>query len=55
MNVINKKSKKVLNVITLFSVGGATETVVSMAHGLILRGYEVHIATGPNIPTEGSM
>ncbi|MHB8929040.1 MAG: glycosyltransferase family 4 protein [Melioribacteraceae bacterium] len=53
--MIDKKSKKVLNIITLFSVGGATETVVSMAHGLILRGYEVHIATGPNIPTEGSM
>lgn len=52
--MINKK-KKVLNIITLFSVGGATETVVSMAEGLIQHGYEVHIATGPNIPTEGSM
>lgn len=52
---MNNKSKKVLNIITLFSVGGATETVVSMAEGLIKKGYDVHIATGPNIPTEGSM
>ncbi len=51
----NKKTKKVLNVITLFSIGGATETVVSMTHGLLQKGYEVHIATGPNIPAEGSM
>ena len=49
------KKIKVLNIITLFSVGGATETVVSMAEGLNKKGYDVHIATGPNIPTEGSM
>lgn len=49
------KKIKVLNIITLFSVGGATETVVSMAEGLNKKGYEVHIATGPNIPAEGSM
>lgn len=46
---------KVLEVITLFSVGGATETVVSLAAGLREKGYEVHIATGPNVPSEGSM
>lgn len=50
-----QKKIKVLNIITLFSVGGATETVVSMAEGLNKKGYDVHIATGPNIPTEGSM
>ena len=49
------KKIKVLNIITLFSVGGASETVVSMAEGLNKKGYDVHIATGPNIPTEGSM
>lgn len=49
------KKIKVLNIITLFSVGGATETVVSMAEGLNKKGYDVHIATGPNLPTEGSM
>ncbi len=52
---LEKKKIKVLNVITLFSVGGATETVVSMADGLIKKGYDVHIATGPNNPAEGSM
>jgi glycosyltransferase involved in cell wall biosynthesis len=55
INVNTKTQKKVLNIITLFSVGGATETVVSMAAGLKEKGYEVHIATGPHIPTEGSM
>lgn len=47
--------KKVLNIITLFSIGGATETVVSMARGLQKLGYEVEIATGPHIVSEGSM
>jgi glycosyltransferase involved in cell wall biosynthesis len=46
---------KILNIITLFSIGGATETVVSMAEGLIKKGYDVHIATGPHIASEGSM
>ncbi len=50
-----KRNIRVLNIITLFSVGGATETVVSMASGLREKGYDVHIATGPPIPTEGSM
>jgi glycosyltransferase involved in cell wall biosynthesis len=51
----NNQKIKILNIITLFSVGGATETVVSMAAGLREKGYEVHIATGPNVPSEGSM
>lgn len=51
----NNSQIKILNIITLFSVGGATETVVSMAEGLKAKGYDVHIATGPHIPTEGSM
>jgi glycosyltransferase involved in cell wall biosynthesis len=50
-----KKQIKILNVITLFSIGGATETVVSMAEGLKKKGYTVHVATGPNIVSEGSM
>jgi glycosyltransferase involved in cell wall biosynthesis len=52
-----KKNKqlKILNIITLFSIGGATETVVSMAEGLIKKGHTVHVATGPNIISEGSM
>ncbi len=52
---LNKSKIKILQVITLFSVGGATETVISMASGLKDVGYDVHIATGPNIPSEGSM
>lgn len=51
----NDKKLKILNIITLFSIGGATETVVSMAEGLIKKGYIVHIATGPHIASEGSM
>ncbi len=49
------KKLKILEIITLFSIGGATETVVSMAEGLIKKGYIVHVATGPNIISEGSM
>lgn len=46
---------KALHIITLFSIGGATETVISIVEGLQNKGYTVHIATGPNIPSEGSM
>jgi len=54
---MNKKSReiKILEIITLFSIGGATETVVSMAKGLKNLGYEVEVATGPHIISEGSM
>jgi glycosyltransferase involved in cell wall biosynthesis len=45
----------VLMVVTLFSVGGAQETVVSIAGGLRARGYAVDIVTGPPLPAEGDM
>lgn len=51
----NDENLKILEIITLFSIGGATETVVSMAEGLMKDGKTVHIATGPNIISEGSM
>jgi glycosyltransferase involved in cell wall biosynthesis len=54
-NNFHNKNLKILEVITLFSIGGATETVVSMAEGLMKEGMTVHIATGPNIISEGSM
>ena len=46
---------KILEIITLFSVGGATETVVSIASGLINKSLYVDIVTGPNINVEGDM
>jgi glycosyltransferase involved in cell wall biosynthesis len=48
-------SKKVLHIITLFSVGGATENTIYTVDGLIKKGYDVDIITGPNISSEGSM
>jgi glycosyltransferase involved in cell wall biosynthesis len=54
--MVKKNNKiKILEIITLFSIGGATETVVSMAKGLQKLGHEVEIATGPPIVSEGSM
>lgn len=47
--------KKVLHIITLFSVGGATENTVLTCAGLIKKGYHVDIVTGLNISSEGSM
>ncbi len=55
MNQNPIKDLKILELITLFSVGGATETVVSLASGLKELGCNVEIATGPNIASEGSM
>lgn len=49
------KNFKILEIITLFSVGGATETVVSIASGLINKSMHVDIITGPNINVEGNM
>lgn len=49
------KSLRILEIITLFSVGGATETVIYMADGLTKKGHVVHVATGPHIVSEGSM
>lgn len=50
-----QKKYKVLHIITLFSVGGATENTVFTVKGLRDLGYEVDLATGPNISSEGSM
>jgi len=56
MNLENKNTrKKVLHIITLFSVGGATENTIFTVDGLIKKGYDVDIITGPNISSEGSM
>ena len=51
----NNTRKKVLHIITLFSVGGATENTIYTVDGLIKKGYDVDIITGPNISSEGSM
>lgn len=42
-------------VVTLFSIGGATETVVSLCHGLQEKGYDIDIVTGPPLESEGDM
>jgi glycosyltransferase involved in cell wall biosynthesis len=49
------KHFRVLQIITLFSVGGATETVISLARGLKEKGYEVTVVSGPHIESEGDM
>ena len=49
------RNLKVIELVTLFSIGGATETVISIAEGLIKKGFNVEIATGPHIKSEGSM
>lgn len=46
---------KILNFITVFSIGGATEHVVISSEGLKKLGYDVSVITGPNNPSEGSM
>lgn len=48
-------NKKVLHIITLFSVGGATENTVFTCAGLIKKGYQVDLITGQHISSEGSM
>lgn len=48
-------NKKILHIITLFSIGGATENTIFTVAGLIKKGYKVDIITGPNISAEGSM
>jgi glycosyltransferase involved in cell wall biosynthesis len=50
-----KKQQRILQIITLFSIGGATETVVALSKGLVDNGYDVEIVTGPHIPAEGDM
>jgi len=49
------KNLKILEIITLFSIGGATETVISIASGLRNKSLSVDIITGPNINIEGDM
>lgn len=50
-----EQKKKVLLVITLFSIGGATETVVNLAAGLLAKRYAVKIVTGPPLKNEGDL
>jgi glycosyltransferase involved in cell wall biosynthesis len=50
-----KENIKILEIITLFSVGGATETVISIAAGLKNKSLSVDVITGPNIEIEGDM
>ena len=53
---MNQRSgTKVLHIITLFSIGGATENTLLSVEGLQELGYDVQILTGPNIGSEGSM
>lgn len=47
--------RRILQIITLFSVGGATETVVSLAKGLETQGFDVTVVAGPHIPFDGDM
>jgi glycosyltransferase involved in cell wall biosynthesis len=54
MSPLDKKIR-VLHIITLFSVGGATETVISIAKGLMLRNYDITVVSGPFIESEGDM
>ncbi len=49
------KRIKVLHIITVFSIGGATENTLFTVEGLKSLGYDVSILTGPNIPSEGSL
>ncbi len=51
----NYSDIKVLHIITLFSIGGATENTIFTCEGLIKKSYKVDIITGPNISSEGSM
>jgi glycosyltransferase involved in cell wall biosynthesis len=53
--IVPDPKPSVLMVVTLFSVGGATETVVAIAGGLRARGYSVDIVTGLPLPAEGDM
>lgn len=51
----NQPKLKVLEIITLFSIGGATETVISLTSGLQKETFLIDIITGPNIENEGDM
>lgn len=49
------RKPKILHIITVFSVGGATEGVIALASGLQQKGYDVEIATGLNVVSEGDL
>ncbi|MCS7210852.1 MAG: glycosyltransferase family 4 protein [Chloroherpetonaceae bacterium] len=49
------RKPKILHIITVFSIGGATEGTLALAKGLQEKGYEVEIATGYHVPAEGSL
>jgi glycosyltransferase involved in cell wall biosynthesis len=51
----SRESPKVLEIITLFSIGGATETVISITSGMISKLLKVEIVTGSNVKYEGDM
>ncbi len=46
---------KILQIITVFSVGGATQGVLWLARSLQEKGFDVHIVTGYNIASEGDL
>ncbi|MCX7875229.1 MAG: glycosyltransferase family 4 protein [Melioribacteraceae bacterium] len=50
-----EKEIKVLHIITLFTVGGATENTLFTVAGLIKKGYKVDIITGSSKNDEGGM
>ncbi len=50
-----QKNLKILHIITVFSIGGATENTLLTVRGFIKKGYKVDILTGPNISSEGDM
>lgn len=52
---LNHNNLKILHIITVFSIGGATENTLLTAKGFIEKGYKVDILTGPNISSEGDM
>lgn len=48
-------NKKVLHIITLFTVGGATENTLFTCGGLVKKGYRIDIITGSTKSDEGGM
>ena len=52
---INREKIKVLHIITVFSIGGATENTLLSVEYLQELGYDVSILTGENIESEGSL
>lgn len=46
---------RVLHIITVFSIGGATASMLSVAAEMKKRGYDVRIFTGLNVKSEGDL